>query len=78
MEKLDLLAYLDANDEPDALETSLSLDVAYPTVAMALLRLLRQGLVARYRDPDRCLYWYELSEKGEARLDYLAGAEDGD
>ncbi len=77
MEKMDLLAFVDANDQPDAIEAALSMDVAYPAAAMGLLRLVRQGLATRYRDPDDDLFWYELTEKGEARLDYLENAEDG-
>ena len=42
---------------------------------MALLRLVRQDLATRYRDPDCDVYVYELTPKGQARLDYLIEAE---
>lgn len=77
MTKLDLLRELDRPDRPDAYELASALEIAYPAAAMALLRLVRQGLVARYRDPESGLYWYELTPKGEVRLDYLEGAEAG-
>ncbi len=75
MTKTQLLAELNWADQPDAYDISESLGVPYPAAAMALLRLVRQGLAARYLDPDSGLYWYELTPKGEARLDYLDPTE---
>ena len=71
MTKLGLLRELDRHVQPDACEMAVALGVSYPAAAMALLRLTRQGLVTRFRDPESDLYWYELTTKGEARLDYL-------
>ena len=71
MTKLAYLRELERYERPDASEISVVLGVSYPAAAMALLRLTRQGLAARYRDPDSGLFWYELTPKGEARLDYL-------
>ena len=71
MTKLAFLRELDRFDRPDAREIAVALGVSYSTAAMALLRLLRKGLVARYRDPESDLYWYELTANGEVRLDYL-------
>ena len=71
MTKLAFLRELDRYEQPDARETAVALGVSYSAAAMALLRLTRQGLAARYRDPESGLYWYELTAKGEARLDYL-------
>ena len=76
MIKARLLQQLDQADCPDAHEVAESLDMSYPAAAMALLRLVRQGLATRYRDFDNGLYWYELTEKGEARLDYLENVDD--
>ena len=78
MTKLAFLKELDRFERPDAREIAVALEVAYPAAAMALLRLVRQGLVGRYRDPESGLYWYELTAKGEARLDYLDAAQWGD
>ena len=71
MTKLILLRALDRIDKPDAHDVADALGVSYPAAAMALLRLVRQGLAARYREPETGLYWYELTAKGEARLDFL-------
>ncbi len=71
MTKLAFLRELDRFERPDAREIAAALGVSYSAAAMALLRLVRQGLVARYRDPESDLYWYELTAKGEVRLDYL-------
>ncbi len=71
MTKMQLLQGLDRVDRPDAYDIADSLRVSYPAAAMALLRLVRQGLAARYLDPESDVYWYELTPKGEARLDYL-------
>jgi len=76
--KVGLLRELDRYSQPDAREMAVALGVPYPAAAMALLRLVRQGLVTRYRDPESGLYWYELTTKGEARLDYLDATLHGD
>jgi DNA-binding MarR family transcriptional regulator len=76
MTKLDLLRELDRIEQPDAYEMASTLGVTYPAAAMALLRLVRQSLAARYRDAESGLYWYALTEKGEARLDYVDNAQD--
>ena len=71
MAKLIFLRALDQIEKPYAHDVAETLGVAYPAAAMALLRLVRQGLAARYRDPESNLYWYELTAKGEDRLDFL-------
>jgi DNA-binding MarR family transcriptional regulator len=71
MTKIQLLTELDIADRPNAHDIAETLDVSYPAVAMALLRLVRQGLAARYLDPDSGHFWYQLTPKGESRLDYL-------
>ena len=77
MTKIRLLQELDQAERPDAHDIAESLEMSYPAAAMALLRLVRQGLTTRFQDPDVGLFWYELTEKGEARLDYLESVEDG-
>ena len=71
MDKQDVLEHLVGIGRADAREIADAFRMPYPAAAMALLRLLRQGLVARYRDEDEALYWYELTAKGAARLLYL-------
>ena len=71
MTKIQLLQKVDRADQPGAYDIADLLRVSYPAAAMALLRLVRQGLAARYLDPESGVYWYELTPKGEARLDYL-------
>lgn len=75
MTKLDLLALLAQREDAAADEVAEVFSVSYPAAAMALMRLARQGLAARYLDLDSGLYWYELTPKGEARLDYLDPTE---
>lgn len=71
MEKHELLSYLRAAPSVDAEEVAVAFGVPYPTAAMALLRLTRQGLVTRALDPASGLYWYALSRRGLERLGYL-------
>jgi len=71
MEKQELLAYLRSARGVDAEEVAAAFGVPYPTAAMALLRLSRQGLVTRALDPASGLYWYALSRRGLERLSYL-------
>ena len=78
MTKMQLLQEIDRADQPDAYDIADSLSVSYPAAAMALLRLVRQGLAARYLDPESGVYWYELTSNGEARLDYLDPPESGE
>ena len=72
MEKLDLLEYLDLNSPVDADVVAMHMRTSYEATAMALLRLVRQDLAARYKDPDTQLFFYELTPKGEARLDHFS------
>ncbi len=71
MDKIQLLEYLDTNDLVDADEVASAMQMSYSATAMALLRLVRQDLAARYRDPDTQHFIYETTRKGEARLDYF-------
>lgn len=71
MTKHELLEYLAGTGDADANEIARAFGVPYPVAAMGLLRLVRQGLVSRYMDPDRGTYWYRLSHRGQERLAYL-------
>lgn len=73
--KFDLLQELDRHSFLDAQELAESLDVSYEAASMALLRLVRQNLARRYADSDSRLYVYQLTPKGELRLDHFL--EDG-
>lgn len=71
MNKAKLLYTIDAFDYADAVEIAETLELNYSSVAMGLLRLVRQDLATRHMDPDAQRFIYELTPKGEARLDYL-------
>jgi DNA-binding MarR family transcriptional regulator len=71
MTKHDLLEHLAVGGRADAMDVADSFGLTYAAAAMALLRLARQGLVHRYVDPDDGLYFYELSERGHARLAFF-------
>ena len=71
MNKAKLLYTIDAFDHADAVEIAETLELNYSSVAMGLLRLVRQDLATRYIDPDARRFVYELTLKGEARLDYF-------
>jgi len=78
MTKQELLGYLSDTDGADAIETAAVFHCTYFTAAMALLRLSRQGLVARFQGPNTGGYWYQLTERGFARLDFLESNPTGD
>ena len=71
MEKQELLEYLASAGTSDAMEAASVFDVTYATAAMAFLRLSRQGLIKRYIDPESGVYWYCLSARGRARLEFF-------
>lgn len=71
MDKIELLEFLTDHASAGLPDVVAAFDVTSPAAGMALLRLLRQGLVARYLDPERPLYWYALTPKGRARLNHL-------
>lgn len=75
MTKRDLLGHLADADHADAIEVADAFGLAYSAAAMALLRLLRQGLVRRYVDDANGAYWYSLTARGHDRLSYLRNEE---
>jgi len=78
MTKQDLLTHLADVEGIDPVDAAETLNTNYAALAMALLRLVRQGLVARYLDPHTGSYWYQLTERGAARLDFLESNPTGD
>jgi len=75
MNKAILLSALDSLEQADAVDIAEILQRDYPSTAMGLLRLVRQDLASRYLDPDIHLYVYEITPKGEARLDFFEEGE---
>jgi len=78
MTKEELLAYLADAGTAIASDVADEFNLSNFTAGMALLRLTRQGLVARYLDPRTGCYWYQLTERGAARLDFLESNPIGD
>jgi len=76
MTKLQLLQCLADAAHADAFEVAEACGVSYSTATMALLRMVRQGLVARFVDPDREIFWYSLTPPGHERLAYLSTRAD--
>ncbi len=75
MNKAILLSALDSLEQADAVDIAEILQRNYPSTAMGLLRLVRQDLASRYLDPDTQLYVYEITPKGQARLDFFEEGE---
>lgn len=75
MDKQDLLEYLDSNEYASAEDLANAFEMSYSATAMALMRLVRQDLAVRHEDPDTQLYVYEITPKGDARLDYFLEGE---
>ena len=71
MNKVELLEYVDSHEPTDADEIADVMQMTYSATAMALMRLVRQDLASRYKDPDTQIYVYELTPKGEARLNHF-------
>ena len=75
MIKVELLEYVDSHEPANADEIADVMQMTYSATAMALMRLVRQDLADRHRDPDTQLYVYEITPKGEGRLDYFLEGE---
>ncbi len=71
MNKAILLYTIDSSDRVDAVGIAESLELDYSSVAMGLLRLVRQDLATRYKDQETHRFVYELTPRGDARLDYF-------
>ncbi len=71
MAKGDILHYLCRVPDASAADVGASLGLSLPAAGMALLRLTRAGLVCRTFDPHTQCYYYALTDKGRARLQFL-------
>jgi hypothetical protein len=71
MTKQELLSYLAESNGTDAAGVADDFGTSYFAAAMALLRLSRQSLVSLRLDPDTGTYWYEITDRGLERLDFL-------
>lgn len=71
MTKHALLEHLAEIESADAIDVADTFGITYAAAAMALLRLTRQGLLRRYIGADEGHYYYELSERGHARLEFF-------
>ena len=69
--KLAILRLLARVPDASAPEIAEALGLTLPTAGMALLRLNRNGLVARTRDIEQGHHFYSLTPKGAARLRVL-------
>ena len=69
--RIEVLRYL--REVPDALTTELAraLGRSQPAIGMSVLRMLRVGLVTRAVDERDLRYYYTLTSKGRARLEYF-------
>ncbi len=68
--KLSVLKLL-VRGEASAPAIATALNLTVPAAGMALLRLSRNGLVARMRDTEQRCHFYSLTPKGAARLRVL-------
>jgi DNA-binding MarR family transcriptional regulator len=69
--KFEILAHLARIEDADARDIAQAFFVRYSVAAMALLRLVRQGLAERSRETTRGSYRYRLLPRGRDRLRYL-------
>jgi len=76
MDKQGLLEYLAESPGSDAADVVSEFGVLYATAAMALLRLSRQGLVARAVGRYG-VFHYPLTERGHERLEYFRNLAEG-
>jgi DNA-binding MarR family transcriptional regulator len=75
MVKQELLEFLEAYPGSATTDVAGQFGLLYATAAMALLRLSRQGLVARAVNPYG-VFQYALTERGHERLDYFRDRTD--
>lgn len=73
--KLELMILIQKAGEVSVAEVAAHFDVTLATAGMALLRLARQALAARFLDAEDGGYVYELTARGLARLHYLRSQE---
>lgn len=74
MTKVDVLELVGVHAGLSAEDLAGTLGVGRAAAAMALLRLLRQGLAWRWLEAGDALLRYALTERGAERLSYLTDA----
>ena len=72
MDKVEILRYLAQVPDAPASEVADALAVSLPATGMGLLRLWRSGLVSRAFDVTQDVYYYSITPKGRARVQYLS------
>jgi len=70
--KLTILRYLAEVPDASASEVADALAASLPAAGMGLLRLCRSGLVSRALDSTQGVYYYAITRKGRARVQYLS------
>jgi DNA-binding MarR family transcriptional regulator len=70
--KLVLLRYLAQVSDASAADVAAALDIAVPAASMGLLRLVRGGLAGRAWDPQHRTYFYAITPRGQARVNFFA------
>ena len=68
--KREILCLLSETADLDVSTVAQHVRITAQAAGMALLRLTRQGLVRRMRDPDDRVLYYSLTAKGRARWLY--------
>ena len=69
--RIEVLRYLLEVSDAPAAELARALGRSRPAIGMTVLRMLRIGLVTRIVDERDFRYYYALTAKGRARLEYL-------
>jgi len=72
MDKVAILSYLAQVPDAPASEVADALTASFPAAAMSLLRLVRAGLASRALDVTKGTYYYRITRKGRARVQYLS------
>lgn len=72
MDKVEILRYLAQVPDAPASEVADALATSLPAIGMGLLRLWRSGLASRAFDVTQGVYYYSITPKGRARVQYLS------
>ncbi len=70
--KLAVLRYLIQMSDASAPDVAAALHIAVPAASMRLLRLVRGGLAGRAWDPEHRAYFYTITPRGQARVNFFA------
>lgn len=74
--KLQILSYLEINEEQDVGQIAEEFQMTFEAAGMLLLRLFRQGLLKRELDAQDHLFFYSITSKGRDRLNYFRNCTD--